>query len=320
VYWSDVPSSWLLTTAALLGLLFGSFLNVVVYRVPREQNIAFPPSTCPACGARIRAYDNVPVLSWLWLRGKARCCGASISPRYPLIEVLGGLLSVFLMQYQISLSAVDRPLWELMACFAVELLWGLSLVAALFIDLEFMILPDTITLGGTLVGIAVSGLRGVGYVPSIVGAAIAFFAVWLPFDFFYRLIRGRQGMGLGDAKLLMMLGAWLGWGGALFALMAGAVQGTLFALSAFLTQGKLEEPAAVKAEREELRRELEALAPEQRAELEAEFKEDILFTDPDGSLGGARIPFGPFLILSAFEYFFFSDVIQAYFLEWLWQA
>jgi leader peptidase (prepilin peptidase) / N-methyltransferase len=320
VNWSDIPGSWLLALGTALGLLFGSFLNVVIYRVPRGQNIAFPPSTCPACGARIRAYDNVPVLSWLLLRGKARCCGAHISPRYPLVELLGGLMALLLMSHLVQALPEDTSAGTGLLIFAIYLAFCLGLLAALFIDLEFMILPDSITLGGTALGLLTVPLRDLDWSAALIGGAFGFLIVYLPFDRLYRLLRGQPGMGLGDAKLLLLAGVWLGWEGALFALLAGAVQGTIAAIALYFAQGKIAEPEAITAERAELKRELASMSEEERRAVEAELEGDILASEPDESFGKSRLAFGPFLILAIFEWFFFSDVILRQFFEVIWQA
>src|SRR5690606_14799370 len=128
-----------------------------------------------------------------------------------------------------------------------------------------------------------------------------FLIVWLPFDVLYRWLRGFPGMGLGDAKLLLLAGVWFGWTGAVFALLAGAVQGTLVAIAVYLTQGRLDEPDAVREEREALQRELETLNDSERQQLEDELKGDPLMAAPAEGLGQARLAFGPFLILAIYE-------------------
>jgi leader peptidase (prepilin peptidase) / N-methyltransferase len=293
-----------------LGLLFGSFLNVVIYRLPRGQNVAFPPSSCPACGTPIRPWNNVPVVSWLLLRGKAACCGARISPRYPLVEVLGGLSGWAIMVTISRELGVEVPLWQGGIVFAAHLALCLGLIAAAFIDVEFMILPDSITLGGAALGLATIPLRDISLVDALIGAGVGFALVWVPFIWLYQMVRGFAGMGLGDAKLLFLAGAWFGWPGAVFALLAGAIQGTVFVIALYAAQGKIEEPQAVKDEREATKRELAELPETERAKLLEELRGDIVLMEPAGGLSGARISFGPFLILSLLEYLFFQQEIQ----------
>jgi leader peptidase (prepilin peptidase)/N-methyltransferase len=310
---AELPYWFWAGVAVALGLTLGSFLNVVIHRLPRGENIAYPASRCPACGAPIRPYDNVPVLSFLVLRGKARCCGAAISPRYPLTELLGGLAAWAALQKVLGDAPDAGALSTELLLFASYLVLGLGLIAAIFIDLEFMLLPDEITFGGAALGFATSGLRHVGFVQSLLGAAVGFAIVYVPFHLVYRALRGHAGMGLGDAKLLALAGAWFGWRGALFALLAGAVQGTLVALVVLLVKGRIEEPAAVKAEREELRAELAKLDGEAREALLRDMSEDPLTEEPAEGLGKARVPFGPFLAIAVLEYLYFGEpLIDAY--------
>lgn len=310
---AELPYWFWAGVAIALGLVLGSFLNVVIHRLPRGESVAYPASRCPACGAPIRPYDNVPILSFLVLRGKARCCKAPISPRYPLTELLGGLCGWASLAKVLVDAPADAPLWKAALLFASYLALGLGLIAAIFIDLEFMLLPDEITLGGAALGFATAGLRQVGFVPSLVGALIGFALVYIPFHLVYRELRGHPGMGLGDAKLLLLAGAWFGWKGAVFSLLAGSVQGTVVAIAVLVVKGKIEEPAAVQEERKQLREELEGLEGEARQRLLQEMAADPLAADPQEGAGKARIPFGPFLAIAIVEYAFFGEgLFQSY--------
>jgi len=305
----DFPLPFLRGVALVFGLLWGSFLNVVIYRTPRGMSVVHPPSTCPGCGAAIRPYDNVPVLSWLLLRGKARCCGVRISPRYPIVELMGGLLSLAIVEVVVRSLPWTFPWYRAGAIFLAYFALCLSLVAAAFIDAEHMYLPDAITLGGTVVGVFTATLRGLTLKTSILGAAIGFAMIWLPFIVVYPRIRGKHGMGLGDAKLIMLAGAWFGWIGAFFVVMAGAVQGTIGALVIYLTVGKIEEPEAVREDREALQK----AAAEGDLEAAKVLAEDPLGEAPAEGLTQARLPFGPFLILGILELLFFGDrIARAY--------
>jgi len=311
---ADFPLWFLRAFAVAFGLVWGSFLNVVIYRVPREMSVVHPGSRCPACGTPIRPWDNIPVLGYLLLGGKARCCKAKLSPRYPLVEAIGGVLSLAILEAVLLRMEPSPTIGRALAIYTADLALALGLVAASFIDLEHMYLPDTITIGGAVLGVATASFRDLGYVESLVGAAAGFGMVWLPFVVIYPRIRGKVGMGLGDAKLLMLAGAWFGWGGALFVLCAGAVQGTLVAIGTLLVQGKIEEPEAVRREREELQKELEAMSPEERAEAEKELADDPLAEEAEDGFGQARIAFGPFLALATIECLLFGrDLLGAYF-------
>jgi len=307
----ELPTWFWMGVGVSLGLVFGSFLNVVIYRLPRGENIAFPASHCTSCGKPIRAFDNLPVLGWLFLRGRARCCKAPISARYPLVELLGGLLGGALIQVSVLTLPDSTPLWQAGLLFAAELALGLGLIAAAFIDLSHMYLPDALTLGGAALGLLSVPLRpGASWKESLLGAVVGFAIVWLPFDVLHRLLRGKPGMGLGDAKLTLLAGAWFGWQGAVFTLVAGAAQATVTILVIYLVQGKIDEPEAVKLERAELEAELAQATPEERAVIEAELAGDPLAGEPEAGFGKARIAFGPFLVLAALELLVFGSFIR----------
>ena len=211
--------------AFALGAIVGSFLNVVIHRYPLEESIVFPPSHCPDCRARIRWFDNVPVLSYLWLRGRCRDCRQAISPRYPLIELANGLFYL-----AIFLHTGPTPGFLLLAAFVS------MIVVLIYIDAEIQILPDVIDLPGIAVGIAIGAL-GLGNVypaltvsASIVDAlagGLAGAAVIVAIIGAYWLIRRVEGMGQGDIKMLAMIGAGLGWRALPGVLLLAAVTGTL---------------------------------------------------------------------------------------------
>jgi len=304
---STVPP-WLVRVFAVAwGFLWGSFVNVVIHRVPRELSVVRPASRCPACGAPVAPIDNIPVLSWLLLRGRARCCGARISARYMVVELLGGMLALAVFEATVrplssgssgSSGPNGVPWAHAVSVFAANFALSMALVAAAFIDAEHMYLPDAVTLGGTLFGIATPALRAMSFRDALVGALVGFLVVWLPLIVGYKALRGRAGMGLGDAKLVMLAGAWFGWPGALFALFAGAIQATLGAAVLLLAHGKIDEPESVKKDREELHR--AAAAGDQDAVRALE--EDPLAAAPASGLMAARLPFGPFLCVAIVEW------------------
>ncbi len=307
---AEFPPVFLVAVVVALGLVLGSFLNVVIYRLPRGESVAFPGSRCPACGAPIRAADNIPVLGWLLLRGRARCCRAKISPRYPMVELLGGLSAWAVLDRVVLELPGDTSIALGGALFALYLALVLALIALALIDLEHMILPDPITLGGVALGLLSAPLRpGASLVHSLIGAAAGFLIVWLPFDLLYRKLRGMPGMGLGDAKLLALAGAWFGVQGAIFALLAGAVQATVLTLVLLLMRGRIDEPEAVIAERAEMQKLLAQTEGAEREALERELALDPLAQAPEEGLGRARLAFGPFLCVAIIEYLFFGEII-----------
>jgi leader peptidase (prepilin peptidase)/N-methyltransferase len=341
--------------AFVFGLLWGSFLNVVIYRVPRELSVVRPASHCPGCGKPIAAYDNVPVLSYVVLRGRARCCGARMSPRYPLVELIGGALSLAIFEVVIRDLPGSTSVFRAAAVYAADFALCMGLVAAAFIDAEHMFLPDSITLGGVVVGIATATLRGMALTDSLIGAAAGFFGIYVPFIFLYKGLLGRTGMGMGDAKLLALAGAWFGWPGAIFVLLAGSVQGSLYAGVTFLLGIKPKLPDAVLEDIAELEKAAaagdeeakKALAEDPLTEDESdafilrffrrltgdsdtsqasrsdtdESTTDAGSEEVDDEADGApraRIPFGPFLILAILELLFAGDWLRSHVLPTLW--
>jgi leader peptidase (prepilin peptidase)/N-methyltransferase len=196
----------------------------------------------------------------------------------------------------------DAPVWRAALIFALYLALGLALLCCIFIDLDYMILPDPLTLGGAALGLLTAPLRGSSFQTAAIGAAIGFGVVWLLFIEGYRQLRGYPGMGLGDAKLVLLTGAWFGWIGVLFALLVGSLLGMLVAFAVYVTRGHLPEPEGVQAERRELLEELAKLEGEERAALEAELAQDPLFAAPEKGLSRARLAFGPFLAIATLTY------------------
>ena len=209
-----------LVIAGVAGLIVGSFLNVLIHRLPREESVAHPGSRCPACGAAIAPWDNVPVLSWIVLRGRCRACRARISPRYPLVELANGVLwAVFFLR---APSAPD---------FASGALLSSACIALAFIDADVQLLPDAITLPGIAIGLALSFFtRERSPLQAVLGAAVGGGGLYL-LGWVWSRLRRVDAMGLGDVKMLAMVGAFLGgWGVLLptfFASIAGSVVGLL---------------------------------------------------------------------------------------------
>ncbi len=237
--------------ALVVGLCVGSFLNVVVHRLPRMMerdwraqcaelrgetppeenppayNLAVPRSACPECGHRIGALENIPILSWLALRGACRACRKPISIRYPLVEMLGGLLAAYAI-WRFGLS------WKGVA--ACVLLW--TLIALTFIDFDTQLLPDSLTLPLVWAGL-IANLFGL-FVPlgdAVIGAVAGYLALWIVY-WLFRLIRGKEGMGHGDFKLLAALGAWLGWPMLPLVVLLSSVVGAVIGITLMVFKGR----------------------------------------------------------------------------------
>jgi leader peptidase (prepilin peptidase) / N-methyltransferase len=220
----------------VLGTVVGSFLNVCIYRLPWQKSVIWPGSRCPRCWAAIASFDNIPVISWLALRGECRQCGVSISARYPLVEALVGLLflGVYLVDVVHGTSLIYAPPFGAFAQMAYHQVLLALLVVAAFIDFELYVIPDEVTVPGMVVGLVagalVPGIRpepsessslaqglGVGLIGWAVGGGL----VW-----FVRIVGGkafgREAMGFGDVTLLSMIGAFLGWQAAVLTFFLGA--------------------------------------------------------------------------------------------------
>lgn len=279
--------------AAVFGACIGSFLNVCIYRIPKNESIVRPGSHC-GCGQPIAPYDNIPVLSWLILRGRARCCGRPFSFRYPAVELLtAGLFLACWLRFPPAQAIAGMVLCAIVLC-------------ALFIDLDHMIIPDVFTIGGAAAGLVISLV-----VPTLHGHTHEFFALaslqaarsavlglfigsalvlWIAL--FAEVILRKEAMGFGDVKFLGALGTFVGWQGAVFSLFGGAVLGCAWLLGAGLWKkitGR-DAPAAPPT------------------------------TTPDGApaaIGmGVHVPFGPMLGVASLVYFFGAHRwVDAYFAE-----
>jgi leader peptidase (prepilin peptidase)/N-methyltransferase len=280
--------------AALLGLLIGSFLNVVAYRLPLMMELAWrshareleesdftppphgkgarfdlwwPPSACTSCGTRIAPWHNVPVLSFLLLKGRCHACGAPISPRYPLVEA-------FVAAVSLVVAAVLGATW---AC-AAALLLSWCLIALSLIDLDHQLLPDSLTLPLMWVGLLLS-LVTLGGDPlftdvrsSVIGAAVGYLSLWSVYHLF-KTATGKEGMGYGDFKLLAALGAWLGWQLLPLVILLSALFGSIVGI-ALITVG--------------------------------------------GRSRGTPLPFGPYLAAAGWIALLWGHDIVALYMSWLW--
>lgn len=231
---ANVPLPYFLAGLGIVGMMVGSFLNVVIYRVPNHQSIAYPPSQCPKCGHRLRPWENIPVLSWVALSGRCSSCKTSISAQYPAIEILTAALTM-LVGWQ--LGTVPHLL--------AALLFTWAILALSVIDLKAQLLSDAITKPGIIMGLCFSMLSlwhpadawaFVGPVNAVIGTIAGYGSLWLVATA-YRWRTGKTGMGGGDFKLLAMVGAWLGWQAVLMTIFLAAITGGAVALL-YLLSGK----------------------------------------------------------------------------------
>ena len=214
--------SWGWVIALAFGAVFGSFINVVIYRLPRGLSVVNPPSACPNCKERIKPYDNIPVLSYLLLRGKCRSCGNGVSIRYPAVEALGALLTV--LAYLLAPTMIEMLVWSVLA---------LTLLAVTFIDLDFRIIPDRITLPGIILGLFYSFAGPLSIVDSLLGVLAGGGGLLLVALGYYWVTK-REGLGMGDVKLMAMIGAFLGWQGVLGTLFIGSLAGSVVSVGIIL--------------------------------------------------------------------------------------
>lgn len=221
------PDLYYSSIAAVFGMVTGSFLNVCICRLPKNESIVSPPSHCPACSYQIRWYDNIPLLSYLLLRGKCRGCGAPISLQYPLVELLNGVLTLLLfLRFGPTIA------------FVTLFLFCSALVVITFIDIEHQIIPDEISLPGIVVGFILSFfIPGHSWLNSLLGILLGGGSLLLVASA-YHWLTGKDGMGGGDVKLLAMMGAFLGWKSVPFIIFASSLVGSIIGVSIMLLQKK----------------------------------------------------------------------------------
>jgi leader peptidase (prepilin peptidase)/N-methyltransferase len=219
-----IPDTWYLVAAGLFGLCIGSFLNVVIYRLPLGQSLATPPSRCRQCGYSLRWFDNIPVVSWLLLRGRCRKCGIRVSWQYPVVELVTGALFVLVVWL--------TPVGPLLAS---RLLLVCILIALFGIDLEHQILPNSITLPGIVIGLILSVIAPPGIKDALIGVLVGGGILYAIAGAYY-LWRREEGMGMGDIKMLAMLGAFLGWKAVLVTVILASFSGAIVGLAMMAVQ------------------------------------------------------------------------------------
>ena len=249
---SLIPPIFTYIIAGTFGAIIGSFLNVVIHRVPREESIVFPHSRCPSCGSVIAFYDNIPVISYLVLLGKCRSCKAPISIRYPAVELLTALLFVAVTWHD-----------GLTVALPFDLIFAAALIALVFIDAEHMILPNVITYPGMIFAIvarvaipflsdaphfddlgslsqgplATYPTWAASLVGALIGALIGGGSLWL-MGWTWEKLRGVEAMGLGDVKMMFMVGAYLGWRLTILTIFMGVLSGSIIGIVLMMRQGK----------------------------------------------------------------------------------
>jgi len=212
----------------MFGMCIGSFLNVCIYRLPSSMSIINPSrSFCPQCNSAIQFYDNIPVFSYLWLKGRCRNCKASISLRYPLVELMTGILAIaILFMFGLTLESI------------VFFVFISSLLVITFIDIDHKIIPDMISLPGIPIGLAASFvLPDMTFKSSLLGLLVGGGSLLLV-AWTYNLITHKEGMGGGDIKLLGMIGTFIGWKGVIFTIFSASLAGTFVGIIVMLLKGK----------------------------------------------------------------------------------
>ena len=197
------------------GLVFGSFLNVCIYRIPRSKSLNWPGSHCTACGRPLAWYENVPVLSWLVLRGRCRSCHTAISPVYPAVELTTA-----------AVFAGGVAVYGVTPLLAIRLIFASALIVLFAIDLRHHILPNVITVPGIVAGFVASWFLPPGWVSSLLGIVLGGGLLLGIAEAYYR-VRGHEGLGMGDVKMLAMIGAFLGWPQMVLTLVLGSFMGSL---------------------------------------------------------------------------------------------
>lgn len=269
--------------AVVLGLLFGSFANVCIYRWPptdehpKGRSVVLPGSHCMACKTPIPWYDNVPLVSYLWLRGRCRTCRASFSARYLLVEALAGALFGVAWWFTVGTGGLFDPFGARLVHFAIDAVFVWVMVVITFIDLDHKLILNTITIPSIIAFYAASLVLHAPWWAGLVGIAVGYGVPWLIGEIYYRAT-GREGLGLGDGMLLAAVGALLGWRGVVVSLFGGSLVGSVLGTAALLAARRRGGQG-----------------------------------DEDASILRVELPFGPFLALAAVFYVFAAPWIQLQF-------
>lgn len=300
---------------AWLGALWGSFANVCIYRMPPSEefpngrSVVKPPSHCFVCKQRVTWYDNVPILSYLWLRGKCRFCKTQFSGRYVLVEALTGLLFALAWWTAVDVGVLEEAMPTRLIRFGILAAFSFVMVVVIFIDLDHQLILDKVTYPAIPVfyGLGLL-LPGQHWAEGLIGAAVGYLFVMIIAES-YRLLRGRAGMGYGDAKLLAVIGAWLGYQGVYAGLFGGALVGAVVVLLVLGVRKlmKRAKPAATP---------VLAIAGANTGDASPPATGDIPEASP-ASIGSMAVPFGPFIAVAALFYAFASPHYVISF-RWPW--
>jgi leader peptidase (prepilin peptidase)/N-methyltransferase len=292
--------------AVVLGLVWGSFANVCIYRWPpteehpKGRSVVKPPSHCGACKAPIRWYDNLPLVSWLWLRGKCRACKASFSARYLIVEAATGILFGLAWWATVTANQLFEPLDVRLVRFVIAAAFCFVMVVITFIDLDHKLILNKVTIPSMIVFYGASLLLPERvWWEGLVGLAIGYGVPWAIGEIYYR-VTGREGLGLGDSMLLAVIGALLGWRGVVVALFGGSVIGSVIGISVLLATRKTADDAT------------ETAADEAKAEpkVQVEGEPETGDEGEQPSVMRTELPFGPFLAMAAVFYLFAEPWIQ----------
>ncbi|HUH01390.1 MAG TPA: prepilin peptidase [Kofleriaceae bacterium] len=283
--------------AFLLGLLWGSFANVCIYRMPptdehpRGRSVVHPGSSCGACGAPVRWYDNLPIVSYLLLRGRCRDCGAGFSPRYLLVEAATGMLFVAMYHHAVGLAYMDHPIDERLIRAGIMCAFAFVMVVIAMIDIDHQLILNKVTYP------AIPIFYGLGLLlperhwsDGLIGAAVGYGLIRLVADGYYYLT-GRDGMGYGDGKLLAIVGALFGWQAVIVSLFAGSLLGTVIAT-----------PLAIIDRTRNRQQRAERDHPAEAAPPPSSETGDGPEDEADVPLRHATLPFGPYLAAGALAY------------------
>lgn len=274
------------------GALWGSFFQLFVTRWPHDLPVVVGRSQCPHCKTALAWWQLVPILSYLALGGRANCCGKRIAFQYVLVEVATGLLAVAVSARTLMKPELVSFGYNPSVVFLLEFFFVAGLLIVALIDFQWMLIPDEVTLLGTALALVFCEAHpGVDAANAALGAGVGFLLIQVPFVWLYELLTGKRGMGEGDSKLLMMIGAFFGWRSALEVLFLATAQGSVITLATRVLGVKFARPLDEFEERHD------PMGP----------------GGPEGNVGPLRIPFGPFLVLAAGELLFFRSAIGSLF-------